>query len=107
MLIGLNDFKRVNDLFGHSSGDELLIRTAAKIRDVVGKRGTVFRLSGGEFIILVPGLNEDGIGELARQLVQGLSVSYTYQDQTFVVSGGIGVALYPPRNYRVPVYGES
>lgn len=95
MFIGLNDFKRVNGLFGHSSGDELLIKTAAEIKEVLGERGTVFRLGGDEFIILAPGLDQEHVGELAQQLVQELIVHYTYQDQTFIVSGSIGVALYP------------
>ena len=59
MLMDLNDFKGVNDSFGHECGDEVLRIVGSRLCNCVKQPGEVFRLGGDEFAILIPGLGSD------------------------------------------------
>ncbi len=52
-LFDVDDFKHVNDTFGHEAGDQLLVAIGRRLRDVVGARGTVARSGGDEFVVLL------------------------------------------------------
>jgi diguanylate cyclase (GGDEF)-like protein len=52
-LLDVDDFKHVNDTFGHEAGDRLLLAIAERLREVVGSQGTVARSGGDEFVILL------------------------------------------------------
>jgi diguanylate cyclase (GGDEF)-like protein len=67
-LIDLNDFKPVNDQFGHATGDELLIEVGRRLRSCVREDDTVARLGGDEFAVLVKGLGKERHDELAAAL---------------------------------------
>ncbi|SDP09944.1 diguanylate cyclase (GGDEF) domain-containing protein [Klenkia soli] len=53
-LLDLDDFKHVNDTFGHETGDHLLVSVALRLAAAVGERGTVARSGGDEFVLLLP-----------------------------------------------------
>src|SRR5207248_578002 len=65
-LIDVDDFKHVNDRFGHPAGDCVLSEVAARLR----QGGDSFRLGGDEFAILLPGLDEDAALQVAQSLVR-------------------------------------
>ncbi|MGF1697721.1 diguanylate cyclase [Vibrio lamellibrachiae] len=71
LLIDLDGFKSVNDSFGHASGDTVLIKLALRYKQVVGTKGTVGRIGGDEFIIIIPLASDDKIPlkKVATQLV--------------------------------------
>jgi diguanylate cyclase (GGDEF)-like protein len=69
MLIDLDDFKGVNDRYGHLAGDELLRRTARIISASVRKSDMVFRYGGDEFFVLLPSTDLGEPEELANRLV--------------------------------------
>ncbi|WP_176215574.1 EAL domain-containing protein [Sporomusa malonica] len=95
MFLDLNEFKRVNDLFGHSRGDQLLVHVANRLGSVLGDRGLLLRLGGDEFVILAPNLSGAAAEALAQEIVNESTYPYSYQDETFFVSVSIGIALYP------------
>ncbi len=70
MAIDLDDFKRVNDQFGHARGDEVLAVLAAVIRANI-RQGSDYavRMGGDEFVILMPGCPLDRAAGIARQLI--------------------------------------
>lgn len=95
MFLDLNDFKRVNDLFGHSSGDKLLMQTGNRIDRVLPNNGRIFRFGGDEFIIVIPAIDRDETAELAQTILQETACPYVFQEETFYVTGSLGIAMYP------------
>lgn len=73
LFVDVDDFKRVNDSFGHATGDELLRIVASRLATVVREGDTAARLGGDEFIVLVEGSAPDAGPELvAERLLEAL-----------------------------------
>ncbi len=68
MLIDIDDFKKVNDSYGHQAGDELLIAFSNVIKKNIRKTDSPGRWGGEEFLILCPGTSEVGLEQLAEKL---------------------------------------
>ncbi len=68
IMIDLNDFKSINDQFGHTRGDEALILSAEIFRRVVGSLGTVIRYAGDEFIIFLNCTEESQVVQICNDL---------------------------------------
>ncbi len=66
----LDDFKTVNDTFGHHIGDELLRRTADSIKAQLGERAFVVRMSGDEFVAILDGRNRESLWRIATDIVE-------------------------------------
>ncbi len=92
----LDNFKEVNDVLGHSAGDELLVQFAALLREQMRKYSLVARWDGDEFAVIVPGADESDGQSAAGRILELLAT------RTFVVAGrelrlstSAGVAVYP------------
>ncbi|WP_298325833.1 EAL domain-containing protein [Asticcacaulis sp.] len=82
-LIDLDGFKPVNDLYGHSVGDALLIEVGKRLRAVVGSRGVVARLGGDEFSLILNGqMPDDDLRRFGEDLCDTLR-------ETYVLGGGV------------------
>ena len=88
-LVDLDDFKQVNDRFGHPAGDCVLSEVAARLR----QGGESFRLGGDEFAILLPGLDEHAALQVAQSIVQ--RVRGVEVERVGPVTVSAGVAAYP------------
>lgn len=97
LFIDLDRFKEVNDTFGHSKGDALLVMAARRITAHVRETDTVARLGGDEFTVILPDF--DGRSHLERitqNLVEELSEPYDLgEGELGYVSASIGITLYP------------
>lgn len=98
IMLDLNNFKEVNDEYGHQKGDELLIQVATALDQYVTKNDLVARWGGDEFVILVDNMKED----LADAYVKKLQQAITLQNaENFPnVEASVGYAIYP-------VHGKS
>jgi len=95
-FIDMDDLKTINDTFGHSLGDEVIVTAARHIQDAVGKDGFLARIGGDEFVVGLPG-NSDrlAVSILAERLLQYLSHDYEISGQHIHMSASIGITLYP------------
>ncbi len=96
-LIDLDGFKRVNDQYGHSVGDQLLIMVGQRICSCLRKGDLVARLGGDEFAILLDQLRTtaDAV-KVAERIIQSLDSPLQIEDQELIVKGSIGIALHQP-----------
>ncbi|MDO8315149.1 MAG: EAL domain-containing protein [Rugosibacter sp.] len=95
-LMDLDQFKPVNDLYGHNMGDRLLIEVTTRINQAVRGEDTVARLGGDEFVILLGSLADSQQLELVlRRILETVSAPYVIEEHTISISASIGVALYP------------
>ncbi|HEY5057811.1 MAG TPA: diguanylate cyclase, partial [Gaiellaceae bacterium] len=88
-LVDIDDFKRINDRYGHPVGDRVLGQLAARLR----QGGESFRLGGDEFAVLLPGLDERAAVAVARSIVERVGAAELEQVGEVTVSAG--VATYP------------
>ncbi|MCW8866558.1 MAG: EAL domain-containing protein, partial [Colwellia sp.] len=96
LFLDLDDFKMINDTFGHEIGDNLLIEVANRLNKIVRKEDTVGRLGGDEFIILLRGLNEDHNAlTIAEHLLKSFKESFKIDGRELMITLSIGIAIYP------------
>ncbi|MBT8067727.1 MAG: EAL domain-containing protein [Gammaproteobacteria bacterium] len=96
LFLDLDRFKEINDMFGHSVGDLLLIQASERIVSQVRTRDTVARLGGDEFVVILPNVaNESIVRATAERLLAKLGESFSIHDKDHYVSASIGIVVYP------------
>ncbi|WP_110686057.1 bifunctional diguanylate cyclase/phosphodiesterase [Salinicola aestuarinus] len=96
LYLDLDRFREVNELGGHSMGDQLLMRVAEVFRRQLGQMGTVARLGGDEFAVLMERAEADQAVILAQKIVAALTeVTLEVEGQRYRAAASIGIALYP------------
>jgi diguanylate cyclase (GGDEF)-like protein/PAS domain S-box-containing protein len=96
MCTDLDRFKEVNDLFGHSIGDELLRQVSARLREVAGKEILIARLGGDEFTILMRGdATPAALQELSERLIASIAEPFDIDGKSIRVGLTVGVAVFP------------
>jgi diguanylate cyclase (GGDEF)-like protein/PAS domain S-box-containing protein len=117
MFIDLDDFKVLNDTYGHTVGDQLLRLIAARLSRLAGKNALAARLGGDEFVVMLPGLGtveldaQDQATTFAWQIRRSILDPYelsTYSSDAlegqflhYNISGSIGVALFGAKDESV------
>lgn len=103
LLLDLDGFKTVNDIYGHAVGDHVLKRVASCLREALPKKTPCFRLGGDEFAVLVEGYAEPDVHALAANLNTLLRSSNFAENIGTLVSVSIGIAWAPAeRRTMVP-----
>lgn len=96
LFIDLDNFKYVNDTFGHDCGDQLLTRVAERIQASVRANDLVVRFGGDEFVVLLQHVRDSATAlMLAEKLREVLTQPLELNRHEFVVTCSIGVALSP------------
>jgi diguanylate cyclase (GGDEF)-like protein/PAS domain S-box-containing protein len=96
MMLDLDNFKEVNDAFGHIQGDMLLVEVARRITACVRETDTVARLGGDEFTIILSEMKDvTKANHIAQSIIKSIADLVQLSEQTAFVSGSLGVALYP------------
>ena len=94
IAVDLDGLKRVNDTYGHATGDDLLRETARRLRSVVRDRDLVARLGGDEFVLLCAELDVSGAARLAERIVAAISSPYLLAGGVTAWSGAsVGVTV--------------
>jgi diguanylate cyclase (GGDEF)-like protein len=99
LFVDLDEFKSVNDRFGHQLGDELLTRVASRLASIVRPGDTLARLAGDEFAILCEDLSDPAQGEaIARRVSAVLSTPLPCGGHLIAVTASVGVAFSGPES---------
>ena len=94
--LDLDDFKVVNDTYGHRMGDEVLVRFAEALRDETRRSSSLARLGGDEFAMLIPGADEaEALNTADRLLAMLLSRTFAIAGRDVSLSASIGIAVFP------------
>lgn len=96
IFIDLDSFKNVNDTMGHEGGDDLLIQVAQRLVKCVGKKDTVSRIGGDEFLILINQLEKDSdILQIAENMIEQFNNPFIFNGQKFFITASAGISIYP------------
>ncbi len=95
-FLDLDGFKSVNDLLGHSKGDELLQKVTSRFNEALRSSDFVARLGGDEFAFVCENLtNPEDAAVIAKKILIALSRKIHMDGQEISISGSIGISLYP------------
>lgn len=96
IFFDLDEFKYVNDTFGHRAGDTMLIRIAGEVGALVRRNEILSRLGGDEFALLMPDATEKEAEVLAERVVRAISqIPFRFEGQNFRLTTSLGIAFYP------------
>jgi len=93
LYIDLDGFKAVNDTYGHSAGDEVLLTVAGRLRNLVRPADTIARLGGDEFTVIAPRTDTTGLAALAARIQHSLAEPHRIHGNTVTIGGSIGTHL--------------
>ena len=99
VCLDLDGFKKVNDSYGHSAGDELLRQVSARITEQLRPQDRAFRTGGDEFVVLLNGLHADSAitesTQICERVIESLSVEFDLDITTSRIGASAGLALHP------------
>jgi diguanylate cyclase (GGDEF)-like protein len=93
LLLDLDDFKPVNDRYGHAAGDAVLIEVAGRLNGCLRADDTVARLGGDEFAVLIADPLSLDLAELGRRIVASIREPYPVGEDTVTIGVSIGMAV--------------
>lgn len=97
MLLDLDNFKFINDTFGHDEGDRVLKIVAARLNESLRKTDTIARMGGDEFVLIHENVARlEGVAQVTRKILKNLSapirINNSFEHQ---LTASIGISLYP------------
>ncbi len=96
MFIDLDDFKKVNDSFGHHVGDKVIQTAALRLKKCLRDIDSIARMGGDEFTLLIPHIGEqEDIEIIARRLIESLDDPIVVEGTEFRMSISIGISIFP------------
>jgi diguanylate cyclase (GGDEF)-like protein len=94
-ILDIDHFKKINDTYGHTTGDEALRNLAARLREQIRHPDIIGRYGGEEFLIVLPNSEAEAAAEQASRLCQHVrTMEVESNDQTLSVTISVGVAQY-------------
>ncbi|WP_223306764.1 putative bifunctional diguanylate cyclase/phosphodiesterase [Acidithiobacillus ferrivorans] len=95
-FLDIDDFKPVNDTYGHAAGDALLLEVARRLQDAVRRTDTVARLGGDEFVLLLEGLrNMDEVDQVLARLQATIAQPFNINGEVISIQASLGLSIYP------------
>ncbi|MDQ7037863.1 MAG: bifunctional diguanylate cyclase/phosphodiesterase [Aquificota bacterium] len=103
LVVDIDNFKLINDTYGHEFGDEVLRRVADTLRDSVRKEDIVARYGGDEFAVILPYSSGEQAVHIADRIVESIgNLKFSSPDgKTIKVSVSVGVAVFPDHAQEV------
>ena len=98
LILDINNFKRINDQYGHAVGDEALIETVQLLQRTLRRSDTLARYGGDEFLIISDIGDSDSLQHMTDRIHQAFSLFSQQASRPYQLSLSIGSALYDPAN---------
>ena len=96
ILVDLDDFKAINEQYGHLQGDKLLIECAKRLGDTMRDSDTIARFSGDEFMIIVENITTySNVKQLVQRIQQALKAPIQLDDASVTITASMGISCYP------------
>jgi len=96
LFLDLDNFKEINDSFGHNAGDDVLKIIAERFKNKIDKPDSLARLGGDEFTVLLEGCEDNNvIGNISENLIEVLNEPIYILEHELYVTVSIGVSVYP------------
>ena len=95
-FIDLNNFKAINDNYGHHAGDAVLIHTAQAIKSVIRESDMVARMGGDEFVVLLAGIQHpEDTHRSSVKILEAIAEPILFEGRKLTISASIGIAIFP------------
>ncbi|ACV68783.1 diguanylate cyclase [Desulfohalobium retbaense DSM 5692] len=102
LFVDLDNFKEINDTYGHETGDIVLQNVASVLRSTLRKDDTVVRIGGDEFLVLLPDMASDAdISTVVAKISRALQFFLPVNGQSIAIQASIGVSLYPDSGHAL------
>lgn len=95
IMVDLDNFKTINDTFGHTAGDELLLAFATRLKSLSNRDVTFGRIGGDEFMGFMPAPTHEKADTICREIVQTMSAPFSLSTGEIQITASIGCAMYP------------
>ncbi|KGJ97595.1 sensor domain-containing diguanylate cyclase [Colwellia psychrerythraea] len=97
IMMDLNDFKPINDIFGHDAGDELLIHVSSQMMKSLRKADVLSRWGGDEFVVILPNATKQEVKNVCEKLAAQLSkpLHLSQHNKSIFVTASMGASFYP------------
>jgi diguanylate cyclase (GGDEF)-like protein len=95
LIVDIDRFKDINDSLGHAVGDRLLVAIAGNIKQTLREEGTLSRLGGDEFLVLLPARGMDTALDVAESLIESFKQPIQAGEHSLQVTPSIGIAQFP------------
>ena len=95
LFLDLDRFKEINDSFGHSVGDVVLCEIADRLKASVSKKALIARLGGDEFTLIVEGVREEALGDIAQAIIKMIQKPIYIDGTEIYLTCSIGISLFP------------
>jgi len=96
LFLDIDNFKSVNDNYGHAAGDLLIKAVGVRLTTCIRDTDTVSRYSGDEFVIVMENVgNEHDVTLVVEKIIETLSETYIYKGKNIISTVSVGIALYP------------
>ena len=94
LFADLDNLKTINDIYGHETGDQVIIETATILRDSFRDSDIIARIGGDEFIVVLAGTTEDGTAIATSRLYQNVALHNAKKKRPHALSISVGIAKY-------------
>ncbi|MBR2179224.1 MAG: EAL domain-containing protein [Selenomonadaceae bacterium] len=94
VILDLDNFKQINDRFGHDCGDNIIKDAANRMEHAFGKIGVVARIGGDEFLVFIKDMDADQVDLMLQNFSSSIK-NIDYKDQHITYTMSIGCAIYP------------
>jgi diguanylate cyclase (GGDEF)-like protein len=102
MFIDFDEFKNINDIYGHKVGDMVLIQATFRIQETIRKIDTIARIGGDEFVVVLENITDKKqVENIAKELLKKLSVTFDINDRIKIdITCSIGIDMYNPNKVK-------